>query len=138
MIVDGTLFDLSPSGTYGSLALLASTNGWFPDGEMIEGPDGSLYGTTSTGGGNGGGDVYQLFQLVKVPPTFLSTSQNAGTATFTWNAITGRNYEVQYRNDLLQGSWMNLTGIIPATNATMVTTMTISPGANYFYRVQTE
>ena len=134
----GVLFKFSPPNTYSNLFTLASTNGWFPDAEMIQSADGSLYGTTVAGGSGGGGDVFELFQVVGIPAVFLSVSRNGGTLMLYWSAVPNRNYQVQFSNTLSPGVWNNLGGPLPATNAVMVTEDMTSPDSQRFYRVISE
>jgi uncharacterized repeat protein (TIGR03803 family) len=134
----GTLFKFSPPNTCSNLFTLASTNGWFPDADMIQSPDGSLYGTTVAGGSGGGGDVFELFQVVGIPAVFLSVSRNGGTLMLYWSAVPNRNYQVQFSNTLSPGVWNNLGGPLPATNTVMVTEDMTSPDSQRFYRVISE
>lgn len=61
---DGTLFSLSPSGTFTLLYTFgggtANTVGINPMGALVVGNDGNLYGTTRYGGANGMGAIYQV------------------------------------------------------------------------------
>ena len=134
----GVLFKFSPPNIYSNLFTLASTNGWFPDAEMIQSADGSLYGTMVAGGNGGGGDVFELFQVVGIPAVFLSASQNGGKVMLYWSAIPNRNYQVQYSTTLSPGVWNNLGGQLPATNTVMVTRDMTSPDSQRFYRILSE
>jgi Pro-kumamolisin, activation domain/Viral BACON domain len=51
-----------------------------------------------------------------VPPQFLSMSRAAGAFNFSWNALPGMSYQVQYKTNLLQTNWSNLGGLITPTN----------------------
>ena len=57
----GTVFRINKDGT-GAAALLhfAYTNGSYPTAGLVAGPDGKLYGTTTSGGPGGGGTVFRL------------------------------------------------------------------------------
>ncbi len=63
---NGTVFRLSPKTTGGYafklLFTFDGTNGQNPEGGVIEGPGGILYGTTMYGGNDGGGVVFSLSQ----------------------------------------------------------------------------
>jgi len=62
----GTIFVVGPAG--GSVGTLYSfcaskqvcTDGVFPEGELIQGTDGALYGTTFLGGNHDGGTVFKI------------------------------------------------------------------------------
>jgi uncharacterized repeat protein (TIGR03803 family) len=58
----GTLFQLATNGTLTTLVTLAfaNTNGAYPIGGLIQGRDGSFYGTTAIGGTNGYGTVFKV------------------------------------------------------------------------------
>ena len=57
----GTVFQLTPAGALTVLhAFTGGADGAYPYGAVIQTPDGSLYGTTSQGGVNSGGVVFQL------------------------------------------------------------------------------
>jgi uncharacterized repeat protein (TIGR03803 family) len=58
---DGTIFRISTNGTLQSLFSFNSTNGSVPIDALIQGRDGSLYGTTAYGGTNGGyGTIFKI------------------------------------------------------------------------------
>jgi len=46
----GTVFWISPSGTYSNLYSFAGTNGIYPNAALIQASDGNFYGTTESGG----------------------------------------------------------------------------------------
>ncbi|MGO9246875.1 MAG: choice-of-anchor tandem repeat GloVer-containing protein [Verrucomicrobiia bacterium] len=58
----GTVFRISPSGTYTTLYSFGSTpaDGARPVAGLVQGIDGNFYGTTSEGGTNGEGTVFKL------------------------------------------------------------------------------
>ncbi len=49
--------------------------------------------------------------VTPIPATLFQTlTQTNGTLNFTWNALTGLVYQVQYETNLLQTNWLNLGG----------------------------
>lgn len=57
----GTVFRLATNGELTTLVSFASTNGDYPNGGLVWGKDGALYGTTSEGGSwYGGGTVFRI------------------------------------------------------------------------------
>jgi uncharacterized repeat protein (TIGR03803 family) len=58
----------SPAQTFTTLVNFNHTNGYFPVGELVQGTDGNLYGTTESGGANSSGTVF------KVTPTGTLTT----------------------------------------------------------------
>ncbi len=126
------IFELTPSGTVTSLFSFGLTDGW-PDG-LIQGADGDFYGTTETGGGNGG---WGTFFRVSVPvgPVLQTAMPSSGNVNLAWNAVAGQTYQVQYTADPASTNWTNLGGAIMATNGTL--SLPDSPGSaqQRFYRV---
>jgi len=68
----GTVFRISPDGTFTSLYQFVNftTDGDAPNGSLIQGSDGSFYGTTIGGGASGMGTVFKI--------------TSAGTLTTIW------------------------------------------------------
>jgi uncharacterized repeat protein (TIGR03803 family) len=59
----GTVFKITPQGvltTLHSFLFLAVDDGTGPQGELVQGSDGNLYGTTSAGGPGPGGTVFKI------------------------------------------------------------------------------
>ncbi|MGC2210935.1 MAG: choice-of-anchor tandem repeat GloVer-containing protein, partial [Candidatus Korobacteraceae bacterium] len=56
----GTIFAITPAGTLTTLERFASANGSSPHAGVIQGLDGSLYGTTNLGGANNLGTVFKI------------------------------------------------------------------------------
>ncbi|MGD0814644.1 MAG: choice-of-anchor tandem repeat GloVer-containing protein [Verrucomicrobiota bacterium] len=57
----GTVFELTSGGVLTSLFSFNSTNGAFPQGNLVQAGDGNLYGTTEGGGPNNGcGTVFRI------------------------------------------------------------------------------
>jgi len=87
-----------------------------------------------------GPDPRRFYRVVlltgALPPVIQSvTRTGGGIITFTWSAVAGRTYQVQYSTNLTQGAWNNLGSAIPATNGIATTSDTIGPDARRFYRV---
>lgn len=79
--------------------------------------------------------VPALRYIVSLIPVIESIALTNNSATITWSALTNQLYEVRYRTNLLQTDWINLTGPITATNATMSTVDEILSDPQRFYRV---
>ncbi len=56
---DGTIFQLTPSGTLNTLHSFTDSEGMNPYG-LVGGPDGNYYGTTFTSGASGGGSFFSI------------------------------------------------------------------------------
>lgn len=73
----GTVFQVTPAGTFTVLyTFTGGADGAYPYGGLIQGADGSVYGTTSQGGAANAGTVFQLTQV----GTFNVLYSFAGTA----------------------------------------------------------
>ena len=57
---NGSAFKVTPGGTLTTLVRFAQTNGSLPSGNLIKGPDGNFYATTSGGGSGANGTVFRL------------------------------------------------------------------------------
>ena len=56
----GTIFKITPTGTFTLLRSLVSANGINPYGSLLQGTDGNFYGTTSSSGANSGGTIFKI------------------------------------------------------------------------------
>ena len=68
-------------------------------------------------------------------PTLTSTTYSNKVVFFNWNSLPGPHYQVQYRTNLVTGSWQNLGSPILGTNTTIGITDATSNGPARFYRV---
>ena len=69
-------------------------------------------------------------------PVITSITRAAGSATLIWSSITGRTYRVQYRANITDPSWLDLSGDVFATTSTATKTdSTIGTALTRFYRV---
>ncbi len=59
---EGTVFWISPDGSYSNLYSFGSTplDGWSPEAVLVQGSDGSFYGTTAGGGANFAGSAFRV------------------------------------------------------------------------------
>jgi subtilase family serine protease len=84
-------------------------------------------------------DAFSL-DNVSVKPVPAPTVQTSAVVNHTlqlgWNAIPGLNYQVQYKTNLLQTSWINLSTVITATTSPMVFTDNFTFPVSRFYRVE--
>jgi uncharacterized repeat protein (TIGR03803 family) len=56
----GTVFEITPKGTLTTLHAFDGDDGSMPYGDLLQGTDGNLYGTTSEGGTTGGGTIFKI------------------------------------------------------------------------------
>jgi uncharacterized repeat protein (TIGR03803 family) len=59
---EGSIYRLTKTGTLTTIYSFASSapNGYSPNVELLQGPDGSIYGTTAQGGTNAGGTLFKI------------------------------------------------------------------------------
>jgi uncharacterized repeat protein (TIGR03803 family) len=79
----GTIFKVDPSENFTSLAFFSYTNGALPEAELIQGSDGNLYGTASTGGSHNEGTIFRV------------TSSGVLTSVFDFNWTNGSSPEAR-------------------------------------------
>jgi uncharacterized repeat protein (TIGR03803 family) len=76
----GTVFEITPSGTYTTLySFCAQSNcadGYYPDAGLVQGTDGNFYGTTTLGGANLAGTIFKI-----TPSGTLTTLHSFGGGT---------------------------------------------------------
>ena len=70
-----------------------------------------------------------------MPPSFQSVSQSNGILGLVWTADTGLLYQLQYKTNLDQQIWTNLSSPITATNAAVTFSDNIGPDNQRFYRI---
>jgi Concanavalin A-like lectin/glucanases superfamily/Subtilase family len=79
--------------------------------------------------------VRQLFTSAAPLARLTSVTQTNGVIAFAWSALSGQNYQVQYKTNLAQTDWMNLGAPLTATNATTTASDAIGPEPQRYYRV---
>ncbi len=72
---------------------------------------------------------------VVMPPVFQSVTQTNGDLYFTWNAVSGCSYQVQYKTNLTLGHWSLLISDVRATGSTVTVSAALGPDPQRFYRV---
>jgi uncharacterized repeat protein (TIGR03803 family) len=90
---NGTVFKISTNGVLTSLySFTGDKDGEWPEAGLVEGSDGSFYGTTYNAGVGGAGTVFRL-TIVPEPPQLAITTSGANII-LTWSAdATGFNLE---------------------------------------------
>jgi uncharacterized repeat protein (TIGR03803 family) len=109
----GTVFKVSPSGTLTTLYSFCGvggascTDGSGPNASLVQGGDGLFYGTTSEGGGNGHGTIFQMTPGGVINWLYSFTAAGG-------NAIPPSNFPLPSA-PLIQGSDGNFYGITVGT-----------------------
>jgi len=63
-------------------------------------------------------------------PAFISATKTSSTFNLTWGTMTGLVYQVQYKTNLLQTSWINLGKPLIATNGNLTLSDTNATGSS--------
>jgi uncharacterized repeat protein (TIGR03803 family) len=121
----GTVFQITTNGEFTTLHKFNGADGSHPDGALVQGPNGDIYGTTVNGGisflGNQIGyasyDGYGTIFRITIPPTFQSVAETNGQINFIWSIMPGQMYQVQYNTDLASTNWLNSGSPVTASNA---------------------
>ena len=81
--------------------------------------------------------MYPITLTAIVPMAFKSTVQLTNNMRFTWNTTTGAVYQVQYKTNLFQTNWINLSTAITAASNTLAFTDTnaVKSSPQRFYRL---
>ncbi len=134
----GTVFRFSTNGVLTYLhSFTGGKDGSYPYASLIQGADGSFYGTTVGGGQSNQGTVFQLSEL-KVLPEFQSITLTNDTVVLTWNTQPGVSYQLEYASSA--GSppwftpWREIGRPVVGTGATLSATDSTA-SLQRFYRV---
>jgi uncharacterized repeat protein (TIGR03803 family) len=129
----GTVFKISTNGTLTNLySFTGGLDGEFPSAGLVQGSDGSFYGTTGNSGLVGAGTVFRL----AIVPEFVAATLVHGTLSLTWSTEAAGTYQLQYNSDLSSSQWTNLGSATPATGAMLNLTDYVTNGPQRFYRVK--
>jgi len=72
---------------------------------------------------------------VVTQPVVGVAALTGSTLTLSWNSIAGERYRVQYKSDLNETDWTDLSGDVTASGS-VTAKMDTRTAANRFYRVQ--
>ena len=139
----GTVFRISPGGSYTNLYSFAGYphDGSDPVAGLVQGSDGSFYGTTEYGGTNDSGTVFK-FSVPLGPPPYpinqITGIQKSGTnAVLTIPSIAGETYQLQFSSSMKPTNWVNVSGGSVTNGPGALLTLTNFGGASQpqgFYR----
>jgi hypothetical protein len=69
------------------------------------------------------------------PPAFQTVDRTGNAIQFTWSAVAQLDYQVQYTTNLAQTNWINLGGVITATNYIASSSAAIAADPARYYRI---
>jgi hypothetical protein len=78
---------------------------------------------------------FALVTTTNLPPVVQTVELTSGKLNFTWSAVAGQGYQVQYKTNLLQNAWANVGSVIIATNGTVAASESFGSGTQQFYRI---
>jgi uncharacterized repeat protein (TIGR03803 family) len=131
----GTVFQISPAGSYTTVAELDGFQGATPEGNLVQGPDGNLYGTTYNGGQNGYGAFFSItnFGALQITGQPLPQSVYAG-ANALFTVATSGSAALSYQWQENGTNLVNGSGIFGA-NSSVLLVSNIVPAEAGLYSV---
>ena len=135
----GTLFRISPSGSFSNLYSfsLSFSEGYSPK-QLVQGSDGNFYGITYYGGASDYGSVFRFSVPLNPPANQISAIQiSSNDIAITITSVAGETYQLQYSDDLTDGTWSNVVGASVTNSIGAMLTLTNFGGASLpqrFYR----
>ena len=129
----GTVFKISPSGALTSLySFTGGNDGSGPQAALVEGSDGSFYGTTQYRGGGGAGTIFRLTTVIARPQLTIIASRANMILTWPTNAS---GFTLQSATNLAaQQVWTPVSPVPLVIGAQNVVINAIS-GTQKFYRL---
>ncbi len=131
-----SIFQMTTNGALTTQCGLNSAIGLTPGG-LIQATDGNFYGMTQEfgiySGHIGQGAVFQVG--LPLAPVFQGVKSSNATLSYTWSAVAGQKYQVQYVSELASTNWLNLGGAITATNGSITSSDSLGAASQRFYRV---
>jgi uncharacterized repeat protein (TIGR03803 family) len=132
----GTVFQITPSGTLTTLtAFNGSDDGAYPEAALVEGSDGSLYGTTTSGGPGGQGTIFRITftsapQITTQPAS--QTNVAGGSASFNVTVFGAPQLFYQWQEN---GTNLADGGNVSGSAARVLTLNNITPANAATYSV---
>jgi len=109
----GTVFRISPSGSYSNLYSFGSVpnDGENPFAGLVQGSDGNFYGTAERGGTNNFGTIFKLTFPLNSLANQISAINKAGTNIIvSIPSIAGETYQLQFSSSMKPTNWVNVSG----------------------------
>jgi uncharacterized repeat protein (TIGR03803 family) len=124
----GGVFKMTPDGSLSSIFSFTGGNGSSPMGDLVQGSDGNIYGTTQEGGSGGWGTVFRLVASgtnwnMQTLATFPDDSSGIGPSGGAIQATNGKFYGVTYDGG---NAWSNNTSYATGTVYQMTTNGTLT------------
>jgi len=132
----GTVFRLRPDGSdfSPSYRFSAEISGGTV-GNLLKGFDGSLYGTTSSGGQFGRGFLFALHPLLPPPPKILELTQASLGVSIRLSSTAFSTNEI-LRATAVTGPWQHFTNVVVQINSVTTATDSSPLQPTAFYRLR--
>ena len=90
--------------------------------------------TSSTSDPNNGNNAATAVATAILPPSISSVSLTNNTVRLVWGTLPGLTYRVQYKTNLNQSAWLDLTANMNAAGSSLFTNLAVG-GSQQFYRI---
>jgi uncharacterized repeat protein (TIGR03803 family) len=113
----GTVFKITPQGTLTMLYQFSRSDGESPMARLVQGSDGSFYGTTTWGGKYAtceycGGTVFKLAVPLASPANQISAIEFAGAnLVFSIPSVAYETYQLQFSSSMTPTNWVNVPNV---------------------------
>jgi uncharacterized repeat protein (TIGR03803 family) len=131
---EGAAYEITTNGAFTVLYSFGPYLGGYPEnpyGPLVQGSDGSFYGTTELGGTNEAGTVFRM-TIVPQPPQLTVTFVGPDSVVVLW-PDTG-SYTLQTNGVLSTSNWVAYGGTVTTINGTNSVTI-MPPTGNLFFRL---
>ena len=108
---DGTVFKITPGGTFTTLHSFDGTDGSGPGAALVQASDGNFYGTTLGGGANGYGTVFQMTPSATLTTLHSFDNTDGRNPNSLIQDTSGTLYGTTARGDSHIGSYHRCTGV---------------------------
>ena len=121
----GAVFRISPGGSYTNLYSFSASavDGHQPNAALVQGIDGSFYGTAPAGGTNNVGTVFRLTVPLSPPANQISAVELAGTnVVLSIPSVATEIYQLQFTSAMTPTNWINQGGSITSSGSLLTVT----------------
>jgi uncharacterized repeat protein (TIGR03803 family) len=127
----GIIFRINKDGTgFGMVHQFNGNDGSVPAAGLIQGIDGSFFGTTWSGGSYGRGAVFRFWP--PETPDLLALTISGSIASLSFSGVSGGHYQVLRSTDL--SHWTALPSITMPSSGIYTNADTVGPSGVAYYR----
>ena len=130
----GTVFKITPNGAFTSLYPFSGGNdGSSPQAGLVQGRDGSFFGTTVGGGKGGAGTIFRL--IVELGPPQLIITPSTANVILTW-PTNPTGFSLQSATNFASAAWTSVSPGPVVVNGLNTVTFPISAKQQFFRLAQ--